>query len=394
MCKAAVAAALAMLVGCSLGCVADGAGLALCDEPEQATLAPDADDEVLDPADPPTDPDPIGAEEEAAAAVMDLADATDLDDDSVSRGGDPVDGADAEEVDVEPSAEAAMAELAGDDGSCISTSDWGVKKKKGKGKGKDKPKKDPADPPPQCPKRSEQLSPKGLTFVIHFSKHKGDVALKQLKAVKHLIRPRDIFFIEQKEEAVLKLRKAFPCNDIHFIAYPNEFQAALDASELIDGISIDWEGGNVFNHGPSWSAGQLEMWANKIRNHGKTPSFVPFWPGSFNDGAITRKSKMRFELAQIQNRCAKDGAVAFASTAKGMINTFQKAGLGARDVGFEISLNSFAHADNHTGVDASVACTRKAYGKGARAIYLYGNGQPHLDDYFKKIAKAGLRKAE
>jgi hypothetical protein len=36
----------------------------------------------------------------------------------------------------------------------------------------------------------------------------------------------------------------------------------------------------------------------------------------------------------------------------------------------------------------------RAYGGSARTIYLYGNGQPHLDDYFKLIAAMGVRRAK
>src|SRR5262249_1937497 len=134
--------------------------------------------------------------------------------------------------------------------------------------------------------------------------------------------------------------------------------------------------------------------SGKIREQGKTPSFIPFWPGGFNDAAITKKSGMQFELAQIQNRCAQEGPEQFAAVARSLVTNFNHVGLGARDVGFEISVVPFASTTNHVSVDRAAMCPRKAYGKGARAIYLYGNGFPHLDNYFRKIAKMGLRKAE
>src|SRR5262249_57565068 len=90
-----------------------------------------------------------------------------------------------------------------------------------------------------CAARPEILSPKGLTFVIHVSEYFGADALQQLKAVQELIRPRDIFMIERKAPVIHALRKAFPCNAIHFIAYPDEFHKALEAGDLVDAIAID-----------------------------------------------------------------------------------------------------------------------------------------------------------
>jgi hypothetical protein len=241
----------------------------------------------------------------------------------------------------------------------------------------------------QCPKRSAKLSPKGLTFVIHVSKHFGGASVKQLKQVSHLIRARDIFMIERNDDAVDALRKAFPCNAIHFIAYPDEIKTGLALGKWVSGIAIDWET-QTFNHSQGWSVDKLTMHANNIRKHGKQPSVVPWWPGSFNDGHIVKKSGLAYDLAQIQNQCVVS-ADAFASAARGLLQNFAKNGLSARDIGFEISSSSFDYAPNHTGVDRSARCTRKAYGKGARAIYLYGNGHPHLVDYFHEIEKLGLR---
>jgi hypothetical protein len=241
----------------------------------------------------------------------------------------------------------------------------------------------------QCPKRSQKLSPKGLTFVIHVSKHYGAQTAKQLKQVSHLLRARDIFMIERNDEAVDALRKAFPCNAIHYIAYPDEIDNGLSLGKWVDAIAIDWET-KTFTHSQSWSVDKLSIHADKIRKHGKQPSVVPYWPDSFNDGHIVQKADLAYELAQIQNQCVVS-ASAFATAAKGLLQNFKQNGLTARDIGFEISLNSFSYADNHTGVDRSAACTRTAYGKGARAIYLYGNGHPHLVDYFQKLKKLGLR---
>jgi hypothetical protein len=62
-----------------------------------------------------------------------------------------------------------------------------------------------------------------------------------------------------------------------------------------------------------------------------------------------------------------------------------------RNLGFEISLDSYASAANHVSAERASKCTRKAYGKGARAIYIYGNGHDHLADYFHELNKMGVR---
>ena len=54
------------------------------------------------------------------------------------------------------------------------------------------------------------------------------------------------------------------------------------------------------------------------------------------------------ELAQIQGGCV-NGPSNFGNAA----------------LGFEISMDSFASADNHVSAARSVECTRVAYGKGA-----------------------------
>src|SRR5678816_4578376 len=99
-----------------------------------------------------------------------------------------------------------------------------------------------------------KVSPKGLTFVIHISKHDDSAwaAYHQLKDVKNLIRARDIFMIERKHPVLYALRTTFPCNDFHFIAFPDELDKAYAAEPLIDGIAVDWEGGGVSNNSQSW----------------------------------------------------------------------------------------------------------------------------------------------
>jgi len=260
----------------------------------------------------------------------------------------------------------------------------------------------PTDPDPDaaaeldagCAARSWILSPDGLTLVFHISKDEDNAwaAYNQLTAKAHLVRPRDIFMIERKSPVLAALREAFPCNHVHFIAYPDELESAYATGDLIDGIAVDWEGG-VWNNPPSWSIDKLAGYADKFHGKGKVAGVVPYWPDSFDDAAITQSASMNYELAQIQNRCAHDGAAAFASAARALVDNYLAHGLKPRRLGVEISMSSYADADNHVSVAEAARCTREAYGKGARAIYLYGNGFPHLDDYLKTLAGMGLRKA-
>lgn len=263
---------------------------------------------------------------------------------------------------------------------------------------------DPADPPTDpdpeaaeevaCQPRSWILSPAGLTLVFHISKDEESawVAYHQLVEKAHLVRARDIFMIERKSPVVSALRGAFPCNHIHFIAYPDELEAAYDAANLIDGIAVDWEEG-LWNNPPSWSIDKLAGYAAKFHQKGKVAGVVPYWPLDFDDANITQSAAMNYELAQIQDRCAHGGPAAFATAARSLVQNFIDRGLKPRRLGFEISMSSYDTADNHTSVEQSARCTREAYGKGARTIYLYGNGHPHLNTYLKTVAGMGLRKA-
>jgi hypothetical protein len=262
----------------------------------------------------------------------------------------------------------------------------------------------PTDPDPDseagavdaaaCTPRSWILSPAGLTFVFHIRKDEEHAwaAYHQLVAKAHLVRPRDIFMIERKSPVVSELRAAFPCNHIHFIAYPDELDAAYDAQDLVDGIAVDWEGG-VWNNPPAWSVDKLSGYAEKLHGKGKVAGVVPYWPESFDDAGITQSAAMNYELAQIQNLCAHGGPASFASGARALVENFLAHGLKPRRLGVEISMSSYPDADNHVSVEEAARCTREAWGKGARAVYLYGNGYPHLDDYLKTMAGMGLRKA-
>jgi len=246
---------------------------------------------------------------------------------------------------------------------------------------------------PACVAR-QALSPKGLTFVIHISKRgaNADRALDHLKTFRRYIRARDIFMVEERSDVVDRLHAQFPCNRFHYIAYPDEMKAALATGGLIDGIAVDWEGGKVEASSPAWSVDRLHDYVEEIRKAGKTPGFVPSWSSRFDDAAIANASKMDYELAQIQGGCV-NGPSNFGNAAKRLIHDFHGRGFSLRNVGFEISMDSFGSADNHVSAGRSAECTRVAYGKGARSIYLYGNGHDQLPDYFRALGKMGVRTA-
>jgi hypothetical protein len=244
-----------------------------------------------------------------------------------------------------------------------------------------------------CPKQTRTLSTQGLTFAIHISKKdtEGWDAVRQLHDVRNLIRARDVFVIERDAPWVRVLRRHFPCNEFHYIAYPDELDSAYAAAPVLDGIIVDWEGGAVDTNPQSFTIDKLAGFAAKIHGKNLAAAVAPAWPQGFDDGHIERASHMNFDLAQIQGSCAGGGPHNFAANAKGLVQSFLAAGESPRNLGVEISLDSFAFADNHTGVDVSVACSRKAYGKGVRAIYIYGNGPPHIAAYFRSLRDVGLR---
>jgi hypothetical protein len=244
---------------------------------------------------------------------------------------------------------------------------------------------------PKCLKR-QALSPKGLTFVLHISKNKENAErnFNHLKALRRYVRARDIFMVEERSPVLERLHEVFPCNRFHYIAYPDEMQKALATGNLIDGIAVDWEGGHVESHSQAWSVDRLSDYVRAIRKAGKQPSFVPSWSSRFDDAAVTRASNMDYELAQIQGGCVRS-ALAFGLAAKRLLHDFRDRDLGVRNIGFEISMSSYDVADNHVGPARSADCTRAAYGKGARAIYLYGNGHDELPDYFHALGRMGVR---
>jgi hypothetical protein len=243
-----------------------------------------------------------------------------------------------------------------------------------------------------CAAPSPLLSPQGLTFVIHVSKHaqQAQSELAHLKKLAPYLRDRDVFMIEHGSPVVQALRKAFPCNRFHVLAYPDGMQAALATGAGVAGIAVDWEGGAVDSHSQAWSVAKLSKYRQAIHAAGKRAGFVPSWGPAFDDGQVAHASKMDYELSQIQGACV-NGPTHFANRAKGLLHDFQSHGESVRNIGFEISMDSFLVASNHVGSERAAACTRKAYGKGARAIYLYGNGSDHLLDYFHRLGKLGIR---
>lgn len=264
---------------------------------------------------------------------------------------------------------------------------------------------DPADPPTdpdpvdtlssttKCPDAPTLLSPQGLTFVLHVSKDAKNAAaeVKHLAEVKRYLRARDVFMIEHGSPAVAELRAMFPCNRFHDIAFPDETSAALATGGGVEGIAVDWEGAAVDAHRLSWSVERLRDYAKAIHARGKLAAFVPSWTRQSRDALVANAANMDYAIAQIQGSCVTS-ADAFASYAHSIATDFHDRG-NARDVGFEISMDSYDVASNHVDADRAAACTRKAYGRGARAIYIYGNGHDRLVSYFEALDPMGVRAA-
>lgn len=257
---------------------------------------------------------------------------------------------------------------------------------------------DPTDAPARqpataaCPERSKILGPKGITFVIHISDRaeNAQAEVDHLEQIAPYLRARDVFMVERNAPILDRLQKLFPCNAIHFIAYPDEMDAALATGPRISGIAVDWEGGAVDSHDQAYSVEKLAAFAKRIRAKGKQPGFVPVLPPSFDDGEVTTRSSMEYELVQIQGRCVTSPE-AFAAGARSKLLDFKAKNNPLRNMGVEISLSSFDVAQNHVGPVRAADCTRAAYGKGARVIYLYGNGEDHLVPYFERLHNLGVR---
>ena len=242
-----------------------------------------------------------------------------------------------------------------------------------------------------CARRGEALSPAGLTLVLHVSQRGADAqrSLDHLAALKKYVRDRDVFMLEDLG-ALDRVHREFPCNAVHVLAFPDGVDRALQTGGLVDGVAIDWEGGVVDGHSEAYTIDRLHAYARAIHHAGKRAGFVPVLPRSFDDGYVERQSKMDYELVQSQGGCV-NGPDAFARQVSGVVHQYARHGAPLRDVGFEISMNSFDAAGNHVGAARAAECTRAAYGKGARAIYIYGNGPDAWADYFHALGKMGVR---
>jgi hypothetical protein len=236
-------------------------------------------------------------------------------------------------------------------------------------------------------------SPDALTFVIHVSKRdvEAAAAVMHLEEIRRFLRPRDIFMIERHSTHVQRIRQMFPCNRVHFIAYPAEMDRALRTGHDITGIVVDWEGSEVDSHPLSWSIDRLSEYSRSIHENGKQAGFCPAWAGRIvDDGNITRASNMDYELAQIQGACVR-GAGNFRQAVRSRLHEFDARGISRRRLGFEISMNSFSTARNHVSAARAAACTREGVAEGALAIYLYGNGPDQLVPFFRALGEMGIR---
>jgi hypothetical protein len=240
-----------------------------------------------------------------------------------------------------------------------------------------------------CP-TYDKLSPMGLTFILDIV---DSNQLDSLRKVKRFLRPRDIIVLRvnggPSPEA---LRREFPCNRLHALVWPAQLDQLGDMrrrNPRISAVGIDWEGGNLGELGTMIE--RLKDGARRIRDHHLQPGLVPGGPRSdwapMIDGA-----NLDFLLAQVQPACKNSGP-AFAHAARQVLDDALGIRLGARNVAMEISLNSSLHAQNHVTVERAAECTRLAFGKGARAIYLFGQQRDHFQAFFHLMAELGLRSA-
>ncbi len=290
----------------------------------------EADDETIDPEDPPTDPDPDGEEIEVAAG-----------------GGVSV-------QDIDPL------------GADVSGSKGG------------------------CPKFSK-LSPRGLTFAFDVVDQEQ---LKHLLEMKRYIRVRDIFVLRINGFPKEALQKHFPCNRTIALVWPDETARLGEmkkANPWIDGAAIDWEGNDRIGS-VAQELDRLQVHTRRIRNHGMRPSLVPAqdrpeWL------PMARRGNFAHLFAQTQPAC-KESAPNFGRSTRALAKDAHDQGFGARNVAMEISMNSYVGAQNHVDADRAAACTRKAYGKGSRAIYIFGQKRDQYVPYLRALAKAGVRRAK
>lgn len=237
------------------------------------------------------------------------------------------------------------------------------------------------------------LSPAGLSLVIHVSKDDANAErlVRHLTDMKSFVRQRDVFMIDHGSPAVAQLRALFPCNRFHeFVREPNQLADTLaTAGDGVEAIAVDWELAEIRTQSQGWSTSRLADFSAKIHANGKKAAFIPFWYGRrFDDRAVQRGSNMQYELTQIQTACLH-GAAAFGDAVKATVRQYGAGGV--RNVGFEISMDSYGSADANVSAERAAACTERAYRKGARAIYVYGNGPDQMPEYLHALAKLAVR---
>jgi hypothetical protein len=251
---------------------------------------------------------------------------------------------------------------------------------------------DPSDPPtnpdppdlatPACP-TYDKLSPKGLTFVIDIVDANQ---FEDLMKVKQFIRPRDVFVVRPTSGPVAALKKNFPCNRIMALAYPSELPniPAME-KEGVDAVVLDWEGADQAQSA-STQRTRLANIKSEIVNHKMRPSMAP---GS-DWVATAADANYDSVLAQTQPAC-KNSVNNFGDAAK-RVATQAHSMLGIRNAAVEISLDSSAsNAVNHVDPERAADCARAGYGKGARAIYVFGQQAPQLVPFFAQLHKLGVR---
>jgi hypothetical protein len=240
-----------------------------------------------------------------------------------------------------------------------------------------------------CPKWSK-ASPRGLTFAIDIV---GKEQLEHLLEVKPFIRPRDIFVLRISGFPRKALEEQFPCNRTVSLVWPEQTDSLdemLNKNPAIEGAALDWEGSNQVGSVDD-QLPRIHDQVRRIRNHGLLPIIVP--AGNRNQWIpLTRRGGFEWLFAQLQPACKND-AHAFAAGSKDIVHEAIASGVGSRNVAFEISMDSSPQADNHVNAERAATCTRAAYGKGARAIYIYGKKRDHLVGFFHELAKRGVRKS-
>jgi hypothetical protein len=235
---------------------------------------------------------------------------------------------------------------------------------------------------PACPSY-DKLSPKGLTFVIDIvDANQFDDLMK----VKRFIRARDVFVVRPTSGPVAALEKNFPCNRIMALAYPSELKniPAME-NEGIDAVVLDWEGADQAQSA-STQRTRLANIKQEIVNHKMRPSMAPGtdWVNTAADANYDSV------LAQTQPAC-KNSVDNFGAAAKRVASEAQ-ARLGIRNAAVEVSVDSSAsNAVNHVDAERGADCARAGYGKGARAVYVFGQQEPHFVPFFARLHQLGVR---